>query len=493
MPTAAKTRRAPRRKRALAAHPFRDADALALLEARARGVLSLVAPTAPARADYGDDEDSDGLDDVEICDGVALVRIEGPLMASADWWDCCDNYDAIVRRTSAALASPDVSSVVMAFDSPGGTVAGLFDAMRSLRAAKAASGKRMVAHTAAGCYSAAYGLASTCDEVVVSDSAGVGSIGVIACLISRAKELDAEGIEVAVVASGTEKTDGHPALPIGVGARKRLTERVMSLAGMFSAEVTAGRPALTAAAITALDAGVRYGRDAVGAGLADRVASLADLVASLKPPPAPKTQTRTPFAARSAAQPAAQPATTRNKTMDELTLAALAALTGKVEPSEMLAALQSMKTRAEAHDALTAKLAAADATVAKLSGDLEVAHAASRAAAEAAEKVERAGLLSTAKAEGKWSASLDGWLASQSIEQLRAWVPVAPRVVPQGEHLPPAEGGHRGASSGASAEVSAAILKAEKEGWLALSAAEKGAITRHDPKIADSLRARTAR
>lgn len=465
-------------KRSAVAHPFRDADALALLEARAPGVLSLVAPAAP-RADYDTDGD-DPMRDVEVIDGVALVRVCGPLMAAAEWWDFCDSYDAIVARVSAAHESPAVTSVVMCFDSPGGIVSGLFDAMRALRAAKAASGKRMIAHTSAGCYSAAYGLASACDEVVVSDSAGVGSVGVIACLVSRAKELETAGVEVAVVASGAEKTDGHPALPISTGARKRLTERVNALAAMFSAECSAGRPALTAASITELAGGVRYGRDALVAGLADRVASLDAVVSGLRPPPPVKAPARYPYAAL-AAQPAAKAA--RTTTMDESTLAALAAITGKTDAGEMLSALHAMKARAEAHDALVPQLSAAQSAVAKLSADLEVAHVAARASADEAAASARTALVTQAKADGKWSPALDGFLASLSVDQLRAYLVSAPRVVPGGAHSPPTD-----APGGADGVLPTHVAALVARGWASLSAGEKHAVTEHSPALAARLR-----
>jgi ClpP class serine protease len=206
-------------------------------------------------AGYMDDDDKPGY---EVDRGVAVVTIEGALMDRAGWW--WDGYDAIQSRVAAAHADARVRAVVLDITSPGGMVSGLLDAMRALRASRAASGKRMVAWVGSGAFSAAYGLASTCDEIVASDTAGAGSVGVIAALMSRVDQLAQDGIDVRVVSSGTEKTDGHPAVAISAAAEGRLRARVDELAAMLFAEVGIGRPMLTAAVLAALDGGIRYGR-----------------------------------------------------------------------------------------------------------------------------------------------------------------------------------------------------------------------------------------
>jgi len=350
MSTATKPTKRPRRKAALPSQPFAGAVELSLHPEHLRDALALTAPDAPT-AGMGEDDGCDPLEDVEIRDGVAVVRVQGMLIDRACWW--CENYQDITARTKAAFASPAVRAVVLSFDSPGGMVSGLFDAMRALRAAKASSGKRCVAHTSTGAYSAAYGLASIADEIAVTDIAGVGSIGVIDQLVSRAGELEAAGIDVRVIASGTEKTDGHQAVPISKGAESRKRARVMQLAGVLSAEVTAGRPTLTAAQITELDAGVRYGREAIAAGLADRIATLDEVIAGLAAQPSPSR----PFGATTTTTPAAASAAPQRPPMSEKLLAAITAATGETDPDRQLGALQATFDAAKRATAAEAELA----------------------------------------------------------------------------------------------------------------------------------------
>ena len=420
-----------------------------------------------------DDDEEDDCDEIEyeVVNGVAIVPVCGALMDRAGW--CWDGYDAIQARIEAAHADPTVRAIMLDLDSPGGMVAGLFDCMRALRAAKVASGKRMTAWVASGAYSAAYGIASTCDEIVCSDTAGVGSIGVIASLVSMAKMFKEMGFDVRVVSSGVEKTDGHPAVPISDAAEGRVQARVRELAAMFFAEVGAGRSGLSADVLTALDGGVRYGRASLAAGLADRVSTrtalLSDLQAAATARPNAPARGTTTGATRA----------TRTPMTPELA-AALAAITGATEPEAQVTALTNLKTR----------LDAATGAVEKLSADLGAASARARAAEQRAEAMERTAEIEAAKASRQWSPSLEGFLASLSVEQLRAWRASAPAVVPGGEIKAPAET-PRGGSNGAPSEaVAAAIAKAEATGWESLTGGEKASISRHSKSIADNLRAK---
>jgi ClpP class serine protease len=353
------------------------------------------------------DDEEDDEEDPGYCveNGVAIVPIEGALMDRAGWW--WDGYDEIQQRCEAAHADPNVRAVMLDMDSPGGMVAGLFDCMRALRAAKASSRKRMVAWVGSGAYSAAYGLASTCDEIVISDTAGVGSVGVIASLTSRVDQFAQDGIDVRVVSSGVEKTDGHPAIPISDAAVNRLNARVAELAGMFFSEVGIGRAALTADALRALDGGVRYGRASIAAGLADRIAGRSALLAELAMTPAPQTVNPAPQRGTNAA-PFGR--ASRPNAMNEQQLAALAAaFGGETDPDKIVAAAAGLASR----------LAATEGSLAKMTEERAAAVSRADAAEKRATAMERDAEISAAKAAGQWTPALDGFLGSLNVEQLQ--------------------------------------------------------------------------
>ena len=425
-------------------------------------------------AGWMDDEEDD--DDPGYCveNGVAIVPIEGALMDRAGWW--WDGYDEIQQRCEAAHADPNVRAVMLDMDSPGGMVAGLFDCMRALRTAKAKSGKRCVAWAGSGAYSACYGIASTCDEIAVSDTAGVGSVGVITSLTSYAKMLEENGIDVRVVSSGEEKTDGHGAIPISKGAEARARARVDELAAMFFGEVGAGRSGLTADALTALDGGVRYGRAAIAAGLADRVSMRGEVLDGLKARASLSTQA-------SAQAPRMNPTGLRgqrNDTMDEAILAALTAATGESDETKLVSALAALKSRADE----------ASGAVAKLSAELAAANDRASAAEQRATAVERAAEIEAAKAERKWTPGLDAFLGTLPIEQLRAWRANAPVVVPAGEIKQPAAPQGEGASGAIPGPVAELVARATEKGWASLSAPERHAVTAHDKNLAAQLKKR---
>ncbi len=318
-------------------NPFAREDVLAI-DARA---LDQTLALAAGVAWSGLGQEGDPMRGVEVRNGVALVCVDGPL--ANPWWG--ESYPDVVSKVKAALDASQARVGVLKINSPGGTVSGLFEAMRAIRAAKASSGKRLIAMVAVQATSAAFGLASCCDEIWVDETAAVGSVGVLHVLSSRVKQLAQEGVDVRVIASGAEKTDGHPAVAISDAAVARAAERVNSLAELFFQEVAAGRPALTVDAQRALEAGVRYGRQAVAAGLADRVGTLDALLASLAP-------SLTPIAPRAAA------ANTKVNSMHETLAALIAAKTGESDPERQLGALQALLAKAEAHDALAAELGA---------------------------------------------------------------------------------------------------------------------------------------
>ena len=367
---------------------WRTADALLLTADAARALCGGELAYSLPGADGGAADEGYKIDG-----GVAIVCVRGALSnCDWSWWD---SYEAIARRVAHAQANGAVRAVMLDFDSPGGTVAGLFDGMRSLRAARAAGGKRMVAWVGAVAYSAAYGLASTCDEIVVEELAGVGSIGVIDTMRSFLGEAKKEGIDVRVIASGTEKTDGHPFVAISDEAEARRRERVMAMANAFTREIAVGRPALTPEAALALDGGLRFGRAAIADALADRLSTRAALLAELG-----TTTLSTPSGPRGSAS--LQTPTRKITTMDDKQLATLNALlaakTGETDPDRQIGALSAVFDQAAQGQSAATELRALKDKVAK---DTLAAEAAAKATAfEGALKAgQEAGKLTPAETE----------------------------------------------------------------------------------------------
>lgn len=367
----------------------------------------------------------------------AVVTISGPLMQRATWWD---GYDAICQRFCDALAASD--GVLLKIDSPGGMVAGCFEAVRSMLAAKKASGKPVVAYVDEQCCSAAYALATVADAIVLPPSGSIGSVGVIATAAEMSQALKASGIRVAVVTSGARKADGHPAVPMTEAQIARLQSDVNALAGQFFGIVGAAR-GMSVDAVRALEAGVFLGANGVAVGLADVTGNAADALALLD------SKARTASKTFAASRP--QGTQHMDQTIPEVTIsvadhkAALdAAIAGALaeataQHSVALAALQGANADLSASvTAAHAELDAAKAKLAKLDGD------------RIAAKVDA---LVGAKA-GITPATRDKWLAlaSANEESFDAIVADMPAGVVGAAIVPAVEAPRASASEDASVE-----------------------------------------
>lgn len=106
---------------------------------------------------------------------VSVIPIQGPLMKK-DQYCGPVGMDTIGRYIQNADRNPEIDAIILDIDSPGGTVAGTANLGKIIRDTK----KPIIAFVNELAASAAYWLASQCDEIIASDDkAEVGSIGVM--------------------------------------------------------------------------------------------------------------------------------------------------------------------------------------------------------------------------------------------------------------------------------------------------------------------------
>ena len=211
-----------------------------------------------------------------LVDSVAVISITGPLFTRGDMWGQA-NYAEIRHAVAMAVESPDVRGIVLDVDSPGGDVSGNFDTAREIRALARAANKPLIGFASGKAASAAYGLLSAADHILVSDSAVVGSIGVITTIADESAMLEMMGIKVSIIASGDRKDDGHPAAPLSDEGRIAVQSQVNSLAARFFKLIAEHRDG-SAATYEDLQAAQFVGADAIGVGLADQVGTLSDAI-----------------------------------------------------------------------------------------------------------------------------------------------------------------------------------------------------------------------
>lgn len=211
---------------------------------------------------------------------VAIVRIDGPLMQreTAHLCGVADGYDAIEARFCEALGAPDVGAVVLVIDSPGGDVAGCWEAVRRMRVAREAAGKPVFAYADEMIASAAYALATVADRgVYLPPSGEVGSIGVLCMHMDQSGALASDGLKPTFITSGRKKIWGNSFEPLSDEVLAAMQSDVDLYASQFFALV-ADATGLSAEAIAALEGACFIGQRAVDVGLAKGLANLENVM-----------------------------------------------------------------------------------------------------------------------------------------------------------------------------------------------------------------------
>lgn len=220
----------------------------------------------------------DGTERVRIREnGVAVIDVTGPIVRYADFFSSISGATSITtlsRDFSAAINDPAVRSILLNLDSPGGEVAGVNEFAQMIFDARGR--KPIVAYVDGMAASAAYWIASAADEIV-SDATGlIGSIGVIATVPNPG----AKGAkDINFVSSQSPKKRPDPTTESGKDQMQNLVDR---LADVFVETVARNRSVSVETVLAEYGQGDVYvGRNAVAAGLADRLGSFESLVADL--------------------------------------------------------------------------------------------------------------------------------------------------------------------------------------------------------------------
>jgi len=241
--------------------------------------LSKLSPAAAASRTTA--TGSRGIETLDIRQGVAVIPIRGPLFRYANLFTAISgatSYECITEQLQTAMASPEVQSIVLDVDSPGGEVNGCAELASTLYDLRGK--KPLVAYASGDVASGAYWIASACDEILVSETSLVGSIGVL--VVYRPKDSERQ-IEVVSSQSPHKRLNPETAQD-----KQRLQARIDALAGVFIDAIARHR-GLTAQKVEQDFGGgdVFVGQQGIQPGLVDRVGRLEPLLQSLAQPSLP--------------------------------------------------------------------------------------------------------------------------------------------------------------------------------------------------------------
>lgn len=190
------------------------------------------------------------------------------------------SVEGFTRDFRALLNDPSVAAIVLDVDSPGGSVAGIEELANEIFRSRGVKPISSVANTLMA--SAAYWLASAADEVVVTPSGEVGSVGVLAAHEDHSGELEQAGVRVSLITAGKHKAEANPFEPLSDEGRAAIQARVDDAYGMFTKALARQRGVPLDTVRNGFGEGRVVGaREAVRLGMADRVATLDDVIATI--------------------------------------------------------------------------------------------------------------------------------------------------------------------------------------------------------------------
>lgn len=205
---------------------------------------------------------------------VAVIPLMGTMTRNGDL--CSWGTEDVGAWLLEAYADTSVIGVVLEINSGGGSV----DGTELLAEIVRQRNKPVVAYVLGVCASAAYWVASQCDEIVMESAASseVGSIGVLAMHVDSSKAYEKEGFKVTIIrADGSEgKALFNSVEPLTEEIQATVKAEMMPIRDEFIRQVKAGRPMITDENI--FKGGMYPGKVAIKNGMADSVGFLGDAV-----------------------------------------------------------------------------------------------------------------------------------------------------------------------------------------------------------------------
>ncbi len=210
---------------------------------------------------------------------VAVIRAAGTLMKSQS---STGGTSTIQLRKDIRQASndPTVSGIMLAIDSPGGTVAGTWELANEVQ--KARGSKPVYAWVDDLAASAAYWMASQASAVYAGNpTAKIGSIGTFQAVYDYSQAAANDGIKVHLFSTGPLKGMGVPGTSITDDHAAHLQTLVNESQTHFDKAVRSGRGMSASDLATVRTGGIFPASDAVGLKLIDGIKSFDKAIEAL--------------------------------------------------------------------------------------------------------------------------------------------------------------------------------------------------------------------
>lgn len=214
---------------------------------------------------------------------VAVLPLYGVIAQRMDMMTAISggtSTERFSRELNQAVSDPGVKAIVIDVDSPGGSVYGVQELADEIRAAREKKYIVAVANSLAA--SAAYWIASSASEVVITPGGEVGSIGVYSVHNDYSAQLERDGIKPTLIKAGKYKAEGNPFEPLSDETKAYLQNRVEEIHDSFIKSVAKGRGVSVAEVKENFGQGrVVNAKDALAAKMVNRIETLQETLAKL--------------------------------------------------------------------------------------------------------------------------------------------------------------------------------------------------------------------
>jgi signal peptide peptidase SppA len=218
--------------------------------------------------------------------GIAVISIEGIIVKNTDWlskfFGEVGTRD-IARGLDNADADAAVKAILLQIDSPGGTVDGTQELAAQVFDMRQNGAKPIYAIADGLMASAAVWIGLAAEKVyALTETAMIGSIGVITTHVDLTKRAEMLGIKVTHVTAGKYKAVGSPFKVLDREGEDVLQARVDDLYTIFVDAVAQMRGVTVEKVLSDMADGRVFGaREAVQAGLIDGIATRGQVVNAL--------------------------------------------------------------------------------------------------------------------------------------------------------------------------------------------------------------------
>ncbi len=214
------------------------------------------------------------IDDIQSTDqeaknGILIIELSGIAFKEENIFTLLGfgfSYEGLQMKLEQAQAMDSVREVILRIDSPGGVVSGISDAVKTINDFT----KPINAHVDSLAASAAYWIASACDSIACSETAKVGSIGVIVTFFSNKVMMENLGIKEITLTSKQSPFKGFD--PDSDSDLARVQKMIDKLADIFITSVAENRETSIESVLSDFGKGdTLLANDALAVGMIDSI------------------------------------------------------------------------------------------------------------------------------------------------------------------------------------------------------------------------------